>query len=79
MTNESLAFSLLGFTKEQALPALENCGFSVNTQSEEKGIDMEAFTRGDEGMVLYYTRHVISEVYFFLSGEWFSFDDVTYH
>lgn len=80
MTNESLALCLLGFTKEDALPALSECGFSLNdTPSSEKGIDVEAFIRGDEGIVVYYTRRIISDVFFFLSGEWYSLDNVTYH
>lgn len=81
MTNESLAFCLLGFTKEEALPALYECGFSLRDAptSDEKGENIEAFVRGEEGVVIYYTRRVISEVYFFLTGEWYSFNDVTYH
>lgn len=80
MTNESLAFCLLGFTKQEAQPALNECGFLLNDAPEpEKGIDIEAFTRGEEGLVVYYTRRIISEVYFILSGEWYSFEDVTYH
>ncbi len=79
MTNEALAYCLLGFTKEQALPALKECGFTCKNRDEEKGENIEAFCRGDEGMIIYYTQHIISEVYFFLTGEWFSSDDIIYH